>query len=114
MPLVYLCLFLSILVSYWLPTEALLIQAQTNQLIIYTVMTAITVLPMGIAAIVFATAFNDLPDVSQAIAFNLFGAVVGGLLEYMSNYWGIKSLDLVAAGFYLASAVCFFRGRQVN
>ncbi len=114
MPLVYLCLFLSILISYWLPTEALLIQSQSNQLLIYTLMTVITVLPMGIAAIVFATAFNGVPNVSQAIAFNLFGAVVGGLLEYLSNYWGIKSLDLVAAGFYLASAVCFFRGRQMS
>jgi hypothetical protein len=114
MPLVYPCLFLSILISYWLPTEAFLIQAQTNQPAIYMLMTVITILPMGIAAIVFATAFKDLPNVSKAIAFNLFGAVVGGLLEYLSNYWGIKSLDLVAAGFYLASAVCFFRGRQMS
>ena len=114
MPLVYLCLFGSILASYLLPTDALLMQCQTNQLAIYTLMTGITVLPMGIAAIVFATAFNEMPNISQAIAFNLFGAVIGGLLEYLSNYWGIRSLDLVAAGFYLASAICFFRGRQLS
>ncbi len=64
---------------------------------------------MGIAAIIFAIAFANTKRASQALAFNLFGAVVGGLLEYLSNYFGIRALDLVAAGLYLASALCYFQ-----
>jgi hypothetical protein len=46
-------------------------------------------------------------NTSKALAFNLFGAVVGGLLEYLSTYLGIRNLLLVAASLYLCSMVSF-------
>jgi hypothetical protein len=114
--LVYAGLFISIVISYFLPTDILLAAAQNNQFAIYCFMTIITILPMGIAAIIFAVAFASATNISQAMAFNLFGAVIGGLLEYLSNYFGIRALDLLAAGLYFASALCYFHvpGKKLN
>lgn len=109
---VYLALLASILSSYFLPTDALLASASNSQFLIYSFMTIVTILPMGIAALIFATAFAGSPNVTQAIAFNLFGAVIGGLLEYLSNYWGIRSLDLVAAALYGASFLAYTRAAR--
>ncbi len=109
--LIYSALIVSILFDYFLPTE-LLLGASWDHYIVYSFMTIITVLPMGIAALIFSTAFAKAPNVSQAFAFNLFGAVVGGLLECLSNWWGIRSLNLVAIGLYLASAFCYFANKK--
>lgn len=112
-PAVYILLLLAITISYFLPAESLLEAARSNQFAIYSLVTFLTILPMGIAAIIFATSFACVPNVSKALAFNLFGAVVGGLLEYLSNYWGIKSLNLVAVGLYAASAICCFSKSKI-
>ena len=114
LPLVYAALLISILTSYFLPTDVLLMAAQANQLLIYSLMTLITVLPMGIAALIFSASFAKVPNVTQALAFNLFGAVIGGLLEYLSNWWGIRSLDLVAAVLYLASLICYYANKKTK
>jgi hypothetical protein len=67
---------------------------------------------MGVAGIIFASAFSRCKQASQSLAFNLYGAVLGGLLEYLSNYLGIKALVLVAALLYLASMICMFKGKS--
>ena len=112
--LVYIALLVSILTSYFLPTDALLAASVHNEIGIYALMTVITILPMGIAAIIFATAFNRVPSVNTALAFNLFGAVIGGLLEYLSNYWGVRSLDLVAVFLYFLSFLAYLPTRSAK
>lgn len=108
-PAVYGALMLSILASYMLPTQSLMEHAGSNQIVTYSLMAFVTVLPMGLAAIIFASAFSKAPNVSKALAFNLFGAVVGGMLEYLSNFIGIRSLDLVAMLLYALSFLCWTR-----
>jgi hypothetical protein len=40
-------------------------------------------------------------NISTALAYNLMGALFGGLMEYNSMYFGFAFLYLLAAGFYL-------------
>jgi hypothetical protein len=39
-------------------------------------------------------------NISTALAYNLIGALFGGLMEYNSMYFGFAFLYLLAAGFY--------------
>ena len=108
-PLIYAALLAAILLSYSVSLDGVLNIFHHNHLIAYPAVTVITILPMGVAAAVFASAFSTSSNASQTLAFNLFGAVVGGLLEYLSNYIGIHNLLLVAASIYFASFLCHLR-----
>ena len=59
--------------------------------------------PIFLAAIIFATAFRGARLGSEALASNLLGAVLGGVLEYLSLSLGIRALSLLAAAMYLAA-----------
>jgi SAM-dependent methyltransferase len=102
-PFVYSILFLSILASYFLPSETLLNQAGMADFISYGLVTTITILPLALAGIIFSSAFAKVSDAGQALAYNLFGALVGGFLEYLSNYTGIRNLELVGLALYATS-----------
>lgn len=101
----YAALIGSIFLSFFMSSNSLL-HIDTSMA---ALLTAVTLLPMGLAAIIFGTSINASPNLSKALAFNLFGAVLGGLLEYLSNYWGIKSLLFVSAFFYCLSALCLYK-----
>jgi hypothetical protein len=60
----------------------------------------VTSLPIFFAGIVFASSFRRVRDASGALAANMFGAMVGGILEYSSMAWGIRSLTLMVLGLY--------------
>ena len=57
-------------------------------------------LPILFAGVVFATSFRKAPAPSAALASNLFGALAGGVLEYGSMFFGIRSLNLLALALY--------------
>jgi hypothetical protein len=103
-PAIYGALLASILASYLMPASNIL--NAFPGLLGTLIVTVVTLLPMCAAGVLFATAFARTPDASRAMAFNLLGAVLGGVLEYMSNFWGVKSLELLAAGLYLVSFAC--------
>jgi hypothetical protein len=44
-------------------------------------------------------------NVSTALAYNLMGALFGGLMEYNSMYFGFAFLYLLAIGFYALAFV---------
>lgn len=60
-------------------------------------------LPVFFAGIIFIRSFQSAGFEGKALGANLFGALVGGLLESMSLWTGIRSLILLAAGLYGAS-----------
>jgi hypothetical protein len=66
----------------------------------------ILTIPLLFSGMVFSTelARSDV-DVSQALGYNILGALFGGLLEYNSMYFGFSFLFLLAAGMYLAAMV---------
>jgi hypothetical protein len=56
--------------------------------------------PLFFSGIVFSTLLAARGAVAPAMAANLMGAMVGGLLEYNAMYFGFRSLSLLALGFY--------------
>lgn len=103
-PLVYGLLLASILVSYLVPAHQILDSCPgAGGCLLVTV---ITLAPMCMAGVLFAVAFSQVQNPARALAYNLFGAVVGGLLEYVSNYTGLKALELIALGLYIVSFWC--------
>ncbi|MEM7246957.1 MAG: methyltransferase domain-containing protein [Acidobacteriota bacterium] len=103
--LAYVGLALSLVVSYLLPPSFGLGQGLGGGLLA----TALTVLPLFFAGIIFATSFARTSDTARAFGSNLFGAVVGGLLVCTSFVIGISAVLFIAAAIYGASF--FFRGR---
>jgi len=68
--------------------------------------------PIFLAAIVFASTFRETRIGSAGLASNLLGAVFGGVTEYLSLIWGIRSLALIAAFMYGASFVFWLSRRR--
>ena len=63
----------------------------------------LSVIPVFFAGMIFSTSFAKETKPRAGLAFNMFGAVIGGLCEYIGTYTGIRSLLLVAALFYIIS-----------
>jgi hypothetical protein len=57
---------------------------------------------------VFSHLIAGRKGVAGIMAFNLLGAVCGGLLEYNSMYFGFRSLYLFALGCYVLAFVSGF------
>lgn len=70
-----------------------------------------TSLPIFFAGMVFATSFRRAKEASGALAANMFGALIGGILEYTSMAMGIRSLTMLALVLYgLSWLALLFRG----
>jgi spermidine synthase len=91
-------LFGALLVAYVVPVRALLFLGTLGQWLVGGLLVAA---PIFFAAMIFATLFRTRKAGTRALAYNLLGAIVGGVLEYSSMAFGIKALYLIAAGAYL-------------
>ena len=59
-------------------------------------------IPLFFSGLVFSNLIGKPKiNISTALAYNLIGALFGGLMEYNSMYFGFAFLYLLAAGFYL-------------
>jgi spermidine synthase len=72
-------------------------------------------LPVGIAGVIVSIRLRRVRLPTAALGSNLLGAVVGGCLEYLSMWTGLRALVLLAAAFYILSLV-FIRveGREAT
>jgi hypothetical protein len=108
----YGCLAASLLIPYvvgvgWLNAWPFLWRAAVGALS--------TSLPIFFAGMVFANSFRRTRDASGGLAANMFGAVVGGMLEYCSLAFGIRSLTLLALVLYgLSWLTLAFRGWRLS
>ena len=58
-------------------------------------------IPLFFSGIVFSTLISRAKvNISTALAYNLIGALFGGVMEYNSMYFGFAFLYLLALGFY--------------
>jgi hypothetical protein len=58
-------------------------------------------IPLFFAGIIFSSLIGDTRiNISTAFAYNLMGALFGGVMEYNSMYFGFAFLYLLAMGFY--------------
>ena len=98
--LAYAGIGICILVSYLLPLERLFFQGIWVKALVATLALCS---PVAFASIVFIRSFAEYKFSGQALGSNLFGALVGGMLESMSLWTGIRSLIILAAVLYFLS-----------
>jgi hypothetical protein len=73
---------------------------------------AVLCLPVFFAGIIFARSFAEVSFNSEALGSNLLGAVVGGVLESISFWAGLRALLLVSVFLYVLSALSLKRRDQ--
>jgi hypothetical protein len=93
----YAGLFASLVVGYAVPIRALLVNALIAKIVLATV---VLCLPVFFAGLVFIRSFAAERFSSEALGSNLLGALVGGLLESLSLWTGIRSLLVLASVLY--------------
>jgi SAM-dependent methyltransferase len=108
LPLAYAGLFLSLAVMYLVPMEKLFYESWLLRGVIATLALCT---PVFFAGIIFISSFERAGFRGSALGSNLFGSLIGGLLESSSLWFGLKSLTIVAALLYLGSAIFLRRGK---
>jgi hypothetical protein len=109
-PIAYGGLFVSILIAYFIPVSALLLESRTLR-----IASAIAVLcsPVFFASILFIRSFAAARFSGAALGSNLLGALVGGLLESLSMWIGLRSLLFIALLMYVLAYVYSMRTEPV-
>lgn len=98
--LAYLGLLASLLLGYFSARNHDLI-AFSSPMLSLAVACVVLTIPLFFSGFVFSTLIGKKGvNVSTALAYNLMGALFGGLMEYNSMYFGFAFLYLLAMGFY--------------
>jgi SAM-dependent methyltransferase len=97
----YAGIFLTIAVGYLVPLEKFFFF--TSLWVKAVAATAVLCAPVLFAGIVFIRSFAREGFRGEALGSNLLGALVGGMLESLSMWTGIRSLLVLAAVLYAAS-----------
>jgi hypothetical protein len=108
---VYLLLFASLFLGYFFPLARL---ASYISLVKGILGTTVLCLPMFFAGMIFSESLRRYGETAHPIASNFSGSAVGGILEYGSIWWGIKSLYLVALVLYVGAMVAAIRQRLLT
>ncbi|MBT3413551.1 MAG: hypothetical protein HOI59_03910 [Nitrospina sp.] len=95
---IFFALFISIGVSYAIPTHSLLALPLAGQWIAGALITAV---PLFFAGMLFSQIFENRQEPTTSLGYNLMGAICGGLLEYSSMAFGTKNLYLLALVLYI-------------
>jgi hypothetical protein len=93
----YPLLFVGLLVAGLVPANWLL---SLDTIPRFFAATLLAFFPVFIANLVFASRFRDTADPTTAFGANLLGAMVGGVLEYLSLITGYRGLLMIAALLY--------------
>jgi len=107
----YLGLFLALAFTYLIPLERYFFPSIWLKAFAAT---AVLCLPALFAAIVFIRSFRDVGFQGSALGSNLFGALLGGLLEAVSQWTGVKFLVVLAALLYAASLAALRPRKKVK
>ena len=103
----YAGILVCMLISYFLPLEKLFFQSFWVKALVATL---VLCSPVAFASIVFIRSFADYHFSGQALGSNLMGALVGGMLESVSLWTGIRALLIFAALLYFFSFLFLRRG----
>jgi len=109
LPVLYACLLGSLVAVYLTPLQSL---TALGMWVGGGIASALSAVPIFFAGLIFSTSFKSEDKPSAGLAFNILGAVVGGLLEYVATYTGIRSLLLVAAVLYGISLFIWNMGNK--
>ncbi len=98
----YAGLFLALAVMYIVPMQKLFFESWSLRAVVATLALCT---PVFFAGIIFVSSFARAGFRGSALGSNLFGSLIGGLLESASLWFGLKSLAILAAILYLGSAI---------
>ena len=104
--LLYGGLLVALAVAWVVPQESLLSLGVVPRFVLAVL---IAFAPIFLANLVFTQRFRDVGDSAVAFATNLLGAMVGGVIEYVSLITGYRALLIVVAGLY---GLAFLTGRR--
>ena len=104
----YAGLFVSLVVMFAVPLEKLFYESFALRALMATLALCT---PVFFAGIIFISSFERAGFRGSALGSNLFGSLLGGLLESSSMWLGLKSLTIIAALLYLGSAI-FLRSME--
>ncbi len=102
----YVGLLITLAICYFIPLEALLFQSWWLRVFASTLLVCS---PVYFAGLIFISSFAECRFQAEAFGSNLLGSVVGGLLEALSFWTGIRSL-LIIAGLCYALSMAARRG----
>jgi len=102
-PAAYVGLFVTLAAAYLIPLQGYFF---TSLWVKALAATAVLCLPAFFAGIIFIRSFAGAGFNGAALGSNLFGALLGGLLEPLSQWTGMRFLVVLAAILYAASAAC--------
>jgi SAM-dependent methyltransferase len=103
----YAGILLAAAVGYFVPMQSLFFP---NPWVKGLAALAVLCLPVYFAGIIFARSFAEISFNSEALGSNLLGAVVGGVLESISFWTGLRALLLASVLLYIFSAIALRRG----
>jgi hypothetical protein len=86
-----------LLVSWLVPQDALLALSSVPRFIVAV---TLAFAPIFVANLVFAQRFKESASATVAFAANLLGAIIGGMIEYVSLITGYRFLLIVVAVLY--------------
>jgi hypothetical protein len=95
----YLLLIVSVAVGWWIARAGGFPSTVAGRIGTAFVLT----FPLFFSGIVFSTLLSVERRISSAMSMNIMGAMVGGVLEYNSMYFGFHFLYLLAIGLYAAA-----------
>lgn len=102
----FVALFGLLAAAFAVPVRSLLGFGDLGQLVSAGLMVG---LPIFCSSWIFAILFRSQADPARALAYNLLGAIAGGVLEYTSLIVGFKGLYVIAGLMYGAAAVAWRR-----
>jgi spermidine synthase len=106
---IYACLFGSLALAYFFPLDALNVLGPALRALASMVLLS---LPIFFAGLIFAQSLRRAGETARPLASNLSGTVAGGVLEYGSLLWGIKSLYILGALVYAGALLAARGGRR--
>jgi len=109
LPIAYAGLFLSLGAMFTVPLERLFFESWILRAIVATLALCT---PVFFAGIIFVSSFARAGFRGSALGSNLFGSLLGGLLESLSLWFGLKSLTILAGALYLGSAIFLRRSQR--
>ena len=105
----FILLLVSLGIGYFVAQSGWLPNSDTDKILQIVILT----MPLFFSGMAFSILFGRANDVGSAMAMNLLGAMLGGLLEYNAMYFGYKALYLIALGIYaIAFALSFIKGKE--
>ena len=104
----YTGLFLSLAIMFAVPLEKLFYESWALRAVAATL---VLCMPVFFAGIIFIASFARSGFRGSALGSNLFGSLLGGLVESSSLWFGLKFVTILAAAFYVGSAIFLRFGR---